>query len=188
MSLAFDPLAERTRYQARLSFLADHWGRSLELAPGIRFQPETEASVEDQVRETFWSEGNDPDEASAEALVEMRASFEVLAPRRESGGTSVVATLMFAFPDETRDQRLAVLNDFPEGLRLVLADGREVQPEVDRGYTGGSERLPAVLAMRYRIPSGAHPVALLSNHPAVFGTFKAPQSWADWVPSTPVIA
>lgn len=188
MSTAFDPAAERARYHARLAFLADHWGMSLELGPGIRFQPETEASVEDQVRETFWSEGNDPAEASPEDLAEMRASFGALAPRRESNGWSVAATVMFAFPDETREQRLAALNDFPEGLRLILDNGKEVRPEVDRGYTGGSERLPSVLALRYRIPAGNRPVALISNHPEVSGTFQGPSSWAGWVSRIAVTA
>lgn len=183
MSLAFDPTAERSRYHERLAFLANHWATALELAPGIRFQPETLASVEDQVRETFWSEGNDPAQATLEELAEMRASFGSLAPRRESDGCSVAATLMFAFPEETRAQRLAALTDYPENLRLVLEDGREVRPEVDRGYTGGSERLPAVLALRYHIPAGCRPVGLIAPYVETPGAFSAPQGWAHWVPT-----
>lgn len=188
MTTAFDPTAERTRYHERLAFLANHWAMALELAPGVRFQPETEASVEDQVRETFWSEGNDPTEASPEDLAEMRTSFAALAPRRESEGWSVVATLMFGFPDAVRDQRLAALTGFPEQLRLGLADGQEVLPEVDRGYTGGSERLPAVLALRYRIPPGGRPVALISSHSEISASFPAPVAWAQWVPEAAVPA
>ena len=183
MSLAFDPTAERTRYHERLAFLASHWAMALELAPGIRFQPETEASVEDQVRETFWSEGNDPAQATQEALAEMRASFASLAPRRESDGWSVAATLMLAFPEETRAQGLAALADYPENLRLVLEDGHEVRPEVDRGYTGGSDRLPAVLALRYRIPAGSRPVALTAHHAGTPGAFPAPPDWTHWIPT-----
>lgn len=183
MTTAFDPTAERTRYHERLAFLADHWAMALELAPGIRFQPETLASVEDQVRETFWSEGNDPAQASEEDLAEMRASFASLAPRREFDGWSVAATLMLAFPEETRAQRLAALADYPETLRLVLEDGQEIRPEVDRGYTGESDRLPAVLALRYRIPAGSHPVALTAHHAGTPGAFPAPPSWTHWVPT-----
>jgi hypothetical protein len=186
MSHAFDPTHERTRYHARLAFLAGHWAMALELAPGIRFQPETAASVEDQVRETFWSEGNDPAEASEEELAEMRSSFAALSPRPEADGWSVTATLMLGFPDDVRAERLAALAGFPEGLRVLLDEGSEVRPEVDRGHTGGSERLPAVLVLRYRIPTGRWPVALLSNHLRVAGTFQAPPGWAAWVPAASV--
>lgn len=182
MPLAFDPAAERARYHQRLAFLADHWAMALEVAPGIRFQPETQASVEDQVRETFWAEGEDPDQASPEALAEMRASFAALSPRREWHGLSVVATLMFGFPDATREARLAALKGFPEQLRLELEDGSLLFPEVDQGFTGGSERLPAVLALRYLLPSGSQVAALLSTHPQVSGRFSAPPAWANWAP------
>lgn len=183
MSHPFDPTMERTRYHARLAFLASHWAMALELAPGIRFQPETEASVEDQVRETFWSEGTDPAEASERERTEMRASFAVLSPRREPGGCSIAATLMLGFPEEIRAERMAALADCPEGIRLRLDDGSEVRPEVDRGHTGGSERLPAVLVLRYAIPAGRRPDGLTSSHPQAFGSFPAPAAWADWIPS-----
>lgn len=182
MSLAFDPVLERSRYHARLAFLASHWAMALELAPGIRFQPETEASVEDQVSETFWSEGTDPAEASEGEPTGMRSSFAVLSPRQEPGGWSVAATLMLGFPEAIRAERMAALADCPEGLRLRLDDGREVRPEVDRGPTGGSERLPAVLVLRYVIPAGRRPAELFSSHPQVPGTFPAPAAWADWIP------
>jgi hypothetical protein len=184
MTLAFDPAAERARYEARQPFLARHWAMALELAPGIRFQPETEASVEDQVRETFWSEGNDPAQASAEALAEMRASFGALAPRREPAGVSVVATVMLGFPDESRNERMAALAELPERLRLILDDGQEVTPLVDRGYTGESERLPAVLALRYLIPAGRYPVGLTSLHAEVPGFFPGSTGWSTWACAT----
>ncbi|HJV90694.1 MAG TPA: DUF3501 family protein [Holophagaceae bacterium] len=184
MTLAFDLDADRARYAARQPFLAQHWAMALELAPGVRFQPETEASVEDQVRETFWSEGNDPAQASAAELAEMRASFGALAPRREDGGGSIVATLMLGFPDETREARMAALAQLPERLHLVLDDGHEVTPQVDRGYTGESERLPAVLALRYLVPTGRRPVALVSLEPEVPGFFSGPAGWSAWLPES----
>ncbi len=183
MSIAFDPAAERLRFEARQAFLARHWAMALELAPGLRFQPETEASAEDQVRETFWSEGNDPREASAIELTEMRTSFAALAPRREGQGWSVAATLMLGFPDEVRNARMAALADLPERLRLVLDDGHEVVPQVDRGYTGESERLPAVLSLRYLVPEGRQPVALISLHPEAPGFHPGPAGWNAWLPS-----
>lgn len=188
MSIAFDLAAERARYHARLAFLADHWAMALELAPGIRFQPETQASVEDQVRETFWSEGVDPAKASDQERAEMQASFAALSPRREFDGWSVVATLMLGFPEESRAQRMAELAALPAALWLVLDDGREVGPEVDRGYTGASSRLPAVLALRYRLAAGRRPVALQARHAEVQGTFPAPPGWAGWAPQVPVLA
>lgn len=188
MTIAFDLAAERERFQARQAFLAQHWAMALDLAPGVRFQPETEASVEDQVRETFWSEGNDPDLAPATDLAEMRASFAALAPRRESGGCSVAATLMLAFPEATRAAELARLEGFPEALRLVLDDGREVTPDVDRGHTGGSDRLPAVLALRYLLPDGRRVAALAIHHPAASGLHPAPSTWTSWRPGSRVEA
>lgn len=184
MSLAFDLDAERARYATRQAFLTRHWAMALELAPGVRFQPETEASVEDQVQETFWSEGNDPAQASPAELAEMRASFAAMAPHREDGGTSIVATLFLGFPDTEREARMAALAELPERLRLVLDDGSEVTPEVDRGYTGTSQRLPAVLALRYFVPSGRRPVALVSLEPEVPGFFPAPAAWSVWLPET----
>lgn len=183
MSIAFDLDAERARYAARQPFLAQHWAMALELAPGVRFQPETEASVADQVRETFWSEGNDPDQASPEDLADMRVSFGALAPRREATGWSVVATLMLGFPEDIRAERMAALANLPERLRLVLDDGHEVAPQVDRGYTGASERLPAVLGLRYLVPDGRHPVALISLEPEVPGFHPGPASWRTWAPA-----
>ena len=183
MSTAFDLDAERARYASRQPFLARHWAMALELAPGIRFQPETEASVEDQVRETFWSEGNDPALATPEDLAEMRVSFSALAPRREGHGWSIVATLMLGFPDEIRNERMAALANLPERLRLVLDDGHEVTPQVDRGYTGESQRLPAVLGLRYLVPEGRQPVALISLEPEVPGFHAGPEAWGTWVPS-----
>ncbi|MBI3129979.1 MAG: hypothetical protein HYZ13_01340 [Acidobacteria bacterium] len=183
MSSAFDLDAEHARYAARRPFLARHWALALELAPGIRFQPETEASVEDQVRETFWSEGHDPAQATPESLAEMRASFGALAPRREANGWSIVATLMLGFPEEIRNARMAALANLPERLRLVLDDGHEVIPAVDRGYTGDSDRLPAVLGLRYLVPEGRQPVALLSLEPEVPGFHPGPESWGSWTPS-----
>ena len=185
MSLAFDLDAERARYATRQAFLARHWAMALELAPGVRFQPETEASVEDQVRETFWSEGNDPALATAAELAEMRSSFAALAPRREPGGWSVAATLFLGFPEAVRAERMAALADLPPQLLLVLDDGREVAPEVDRGYTGDSERLPAVLALRYALPEGRTPVGLTSRHPEALGFHPAPAGWATWIPARP---
>lgn len=184
MSIAFDLDAEHARYAARQAFLARHWAMALELAPGVRFQPETEASVEDQVQETFWSEGTDPAQASAAELAEMRASFAAMAPRAEAGGTSLVATLFLGFPEAVREARLTALAQLPERLRLVLDDGTEVAPAVDRGYTGASQRLPAVLALRYFVPTGKRPVALASREPEVPGSFPAPPAWSAWLPET----
>ncbi len=185
MSIAFDLDAERARYAARQPFLARHWAMALELAPGVRFQPETEASVEDQVQETFWSEGHDPAQASPSELAEMRASFGALAPHREATGWSVVATLMLGFPEAIRNERMAALANLPERLRLVLDDGHEVVPQVDRGYTGASERLPAVLGLRYLVPEGRRPVALISLEPEVPGFYPGPDAWQSWTPAQP---
>jgi hypothetical protein len=95
---------------------------------------------------------------------------------------------MLGFPEETRAERMAALSDLPTNLLLVLEDGQEVVPEVDRGYTGGSDRLPAVLGLRYLIPLGNHPVALRSRHLEATGSFPAPPSWGRWVPGSRVLA
>ena len=180
MPMAFDPATERTRFEARRAFLDRQAALRLELAEGITFQPETAESVEDQVVETLWAEGLTPDTATEEDLAEARASFAVLAPRREPGGTSLAATLMLGFPDATRDRRLAVLRDFPEGLLLALSDGGLVAPTVDRGAAGPDDRLPSVLALRYLLPDGRTPAALVSNHAALPGRWAAPAAWSAW--------
>ena len=64
----------------------------------------------------------------ADELAEARASFAVLAPRREGAARSIAATLMLGFPDEVRDRRLAILHTFPDQLRLELSDGSLVEP------------------------------------------------------------
>ena len=48
--LAFDPATERTRFQARQGLLTRQATLRLELAEGIRFQPETAESVEDHLK------------------------------------------------------------------------------------------------------------------------------------------
>ena len=180
MNLAFDPATERIRFEARQAFLARQAALRLELAQGLSFQPETAESVEDQLVETLWAEGKTPDTVDAEELAEARASFSVLAPRREAGGRSVVATLFLGFPDETRDTRLAALQRFPDQLRLELSDGTLVAPAVDRGAAGPDDRLPAVLALRYLIPDGHSTAALVSNHAEVPGRWLAPAAWSSW--------
>lgn len=180
MTLVFDPAAERARFQARESFLARQAALRLELAEGISFQPETAESVEDQVAETLWAEGMTLDSAPAEDLAEARASFAVLAPRREPGGTSVAATLMLGFPDEVRNRRLAALHTFPDQLSLELADGSLVAPSVDRGAAGPGDRLPSVLALRYLIPDGRRIAALVSDHAELSGRWPAPAAWTAW--------
>ncbi len=182
MTAPFDPAAERARFEARLPFLERHWTLRLDLGEGVAFQPETAESVEDQVRETFWSEGMDPALAPAEAWAEMGASFAALSPRREAGGWSLAATLYLGFPEEQRASRMADLAGLPEALRLVLQDGTEVVPVVDRGHTGHSKRLPAVLALRYTIPAERHPVALRAVHSTLAGRFEAPTAWRAWLP------
>ena len=180
MLLAFDPSTERGRYEARQAFLARQEALRLDLAEGITFQPETTESVEDQVVETLWAEGMTLETAPAEDLAESRASFAVLAPRREPGGLSIVATLFLGFPDEVRDVRLAALQRFPDQLRLELNDGSLAMPAVDRGAAGPDDRLPSVLALRYLIPDGCSIAALVSNHAEVPGRWVAPGSWASW--------
>lgn len=175
----FDAAAERARFGARAALLAEQAMLRLELAPGISFQPETAASVEDQVAETLWAEGRTLDSADPEELAEARASFAVLSPRREPGALSVAATLMLGFSDEARPARLDALRGFPEGLELELEDGQRLAPELDRGAAGPEDRLPSVLALRYRIPEGARPVALVSEHGALPGRW-ASAGLAGW--------
>jgi hypothetical protein len=179
-ALAFDPAAERSRFEARLPLLRRHWDMALEPITGVRFQPETSESVEDQVRETLWSEGVDPATAPAQDLGDARRSFAVLSPRRESQGRSIAATLSLAFPEAERTARFEALGGLPEALWLELADGALVGPEVDGGAGSEGGRVPAVLALRYRLPDGARPVALVGRHAEVQGRWAAPASWADW--------
>jgi len=153
MNLAFDPVTERTRFEARQTFLARQAALRLELAQGITFQPETAESVEDQVVETLWA---------------------------EPGGQSLVATLFLGFPDAVRDAKLAALHLFPDQLRLVFSDGFFAVPTVDRGAAGPEDRLPAVLALRYFIPDGCTITALVSNHAEVSGRWAAPAAWGSW--------
>lgn len=180
MFLTFDPATERARYEARQAFLARQAALRLDLAEGITFQPETAESVEDQVIETLWAEGKTPDTVDAEELAEARTSFAVLAPRREPGGQSLVATLFLGFPDEVRDARLSALQRFPDQLRLELSDGSFATPAVDRGAAGPEDRLPAVLALRYLIPDGRCLAALVSNHAEAPGRWIAPTAWSSW--------
>ena len=180
MNLVFDPATERARFETRQAFLARQAALRLDLAGGITFQPETAESVEDQVIETLWAEGMTLETAPAEDVAESRASFSVLAPRRERGGHSLVATLFLGFPDEVRDARLAALQRFPDQLRLELSDGTFTGPAVDRGAAGPDDRLPSVLALRYLIPDGCRIIALVSNHAEVSGHWLAPAAWDAW--------
>ncbi|MDR3682494.1 MAG: DUF3501 family protein [Geothrix sp.] len=180
MQFAFDPSTERARYEARQALLARQAALRLELAEGITFQPETTESVEDQVVETLWAEGLTLETAPAEDLAEARASFAVLAPRREPGGRSLVATLFLGFPDGVREARLAALQRFPDQLRLELNDGSFAAPAVDRGAAGPDDRLPSVLALRYLIPDGKQIAALVSNHAEAPGRWPAPAAWVAW--------
>lgn len=179
-ALAFDPAAERARFEARLPLLGRHWDMAIEPVPGVRFQPETRESVEDQVRETLWAEGVDPDRAPAQDLQDARSSFAVLSPRRESTGRSVVATLSLAFPEAERAARFEALGGLPEALWLELAGGARIGPEVDGGAGSAGGRVPAVLALRYRIPDGERPVALVGCHPQMQGRWSGPDAWSDW--------
>ncbi len=179
-NLVFDPPTERARFEARQAFLDRQAALRLDLAEGLTFQPETAESVEDQVIETLWAEGKTPDTCGADELAEARASFAVLAPRREPGGRSLAATLMLGFPDATRDRRLAALHGFPDQLLLELPDGRLLAPAVDRGTAGPGDRLPSVLALRYLIPDGRTPAALVSNHAELPGRWPAPAAWTAW--------
>ena len=178
--LAFDPTTERARFETRQAFLARQAALRLDLAEGITFQPETQESVEDQVVETLWAEGMTLETAPPEDVADARASFAVLAPRREPGGRSIVATLFLGFPDSVRDARLAALQRVPDQLGLGLTDGSLVAPIVDRGAAGPGDRLPAVLALRYFIPDGLRIAALVSNHATVPGLWPAPETWDAW--------
>ena len=180
MSLNFDTAIERSRFAARQAFLARQSALRLDLAEGITFQPETEESVEDQVTETLWAEGKTPDAVDAGELADARASFAVLAPRREASGRSIAATLMLGFPDAVRNQRLAALQGFPDQVQLELSDGSLVQPVVDRGTAGPDDRLPAVLALRYLLPDGKQIAALVSHHDEAPGRWPAPAAWTAW--------
>ncbi|NWJ41599.1 MAG: DUF3501 family protein [Geothrix sp.] len=180
MNLVFDPATELARYETRQALLGRQAALRLELAEGITFQPETAESVEDQVVETLWAEGLTLETAPAEDVVEARASFAVLAPRREHGGRSVVATLFLGFPDAVRDAKLAALQRFPDQLRLELSDGSLAAPAVDRGAAGPEDRLPAVLALRFFLPDGCRIAALVSNHAVVPGRWSAPPTWDAW--------
>jgi hypothetical protein len=181
MNLAFDPATERLRYAARQSFLLRQAALRLDLAQGITFQPETAESVEDQVVETLWAEGKAPDTVGPDELTEVRAAFAVLAPCREPEGWSVAATLFLGFPDEVRARRLAALHRLPDQLRLELSDGSFATPVIDRGTANPQDRLPAVLALRYLIPDGCRPIALVSGHPEVSGRWPAPPGWDGWL-------
>ena len=180
MNLAFDPATERARFEARLEFLTRQAALRLDLAEGITFQPETLESVEDQIVETLWAEGMTMESAPLEDLAEARASFAALTPCREPGGQIIVATLFLGFPHEVRDARLALLQRFPDDLRLELSDGSVAVPVVDRGTAGPDDRLPSVLALRYLIPDGLSITALVSNHAEVQGRWPAPSSWDAW--------
>jgi hypothetical protein len=180
MFLAFDPATEHARYEARQAFLVRQAALRLDLAEGITFQPETEESVEDQVRETLWAEGLTLETASAEDQAEARASFAVLAPYHEADGMSLVATLFLGFPDAVRNARLAALHTFPDQLCLELSDGSLAAPSVDRGTAGPEDRLPSVLALRYLIPDGRTIAAIVSNHAEVSGRWPAPATWIAW--------
>ena len=166
---AFDFSAETARFHSRAALLARKAALRIELAPGISFQPETAESVADQVAETLMAEGKSPSTVDPAELAEVQASFAVLAPRREPGFISLAATLMLAIPDHEREAKLEALRGFPESLLLELEDGQRLAPEVDRGSAGPEDRLPSVLALRYRIPEGQNPTALLSEHSALRG-------------------
>lgn len=187
MGLVFDPATERSRYLARKPHLDRAWRLRLELAPGIVFQPETQESVEDQVVETLWAEGKTLASIVAAEEAEARAAFAVLTPRREYGGLSIAASLLLGFPAEVRDEMLDRLKGFPEQLTLELASGAQVAPQVDRGAAGPEDRLPAVLALRYLVPVGGIPVALVADHPALRGRFAPPEPWRAWIGNPDVI-
>jgi hypothetical protein len=176
---SFDLQEESRRFAARSPLLQRHWAMRLDLAPGLTFQPETGESVEDQVRETLWAEGHTLESAGRELEAEVRASFGVLTPRRESAGRSVAATLMLGFKDGERAARFQALRGLPEQLWLELSGGGFALPRVDGG-AGSGGRLPAVLALRYLIPDGEIPVALVSNHSEAPGRWAAPEAWTAW--------
>ena len=177
---AFDPATEHARYQERLAFLDRQAALRLELAQGITFQPETAESVEDQVIETLWAEGKSPDTVEADELAEAQAAFAVLAPMREPGGRSIVATLFLGFPDAVRNARLAALHHVPDQLHLELSDGSVVEPDVDRGAAGPDDRLPSVLALRYLIPDGCSIAALVCHNAELTGRWPTPAAWDAW--------
>lgn len=176
---SFDLQEESRRFAARGPLLKRHWAMRLDLAPGIAFQPETGESVEDQVLETLWAEGHTLETAGRELEDEVRASFDVLTPRRESSGRSVAATLLLGFRDAERAARFEALRGLPDQLWLELSGGGFAIPVVDGG-AGSGARLPAVLALRYLIPDGETPVALVSNHNDVPGRWPAPEAWMAW--------
>jgi len=180
MNLAFDPATELARYETGQDFQGLRPDRRPELGGGMTFQPGTAESAEDQVVETLWAEGMTLETAPPEDVTEARASFAVLAPRREHGGQSLVATLFLGFPDAVRDAKLAALQRFPDQLRLELSDGSLVAPAVDRGAAGPEDRLPAVLALRFFIPDGCSIAALVSYHAVVPGRWSAPPTWDAW--------
>lgn len=177
--LVLDPVLERARYESRRPFLERQEALRAVMAPGIFLQPETAASVADQVRETLWAEGKTPETCDPEELAEVRASFAALSPRREGGTWSLAATLMIGLPEESRAARLAALEGFPDQVGLKLADGRILLPAVDRGMAPQGGRMPTVLALRWTLPEGAEPEAFLSEHPGLAGRWPAPsaRSW-----------
>ena len=183
MTLAFDFATEEARFLARKPVLDRHWAQRMELATGVVFQPETLESVKDQMVETLWAEGKTLESIDADEEIEVLASFSVLSPRREYSGYSIAASLLFGFPEASRDAKLESMMGFPDQLLLELGSGDLIRPEVDRGTARPEDRLPAVLALRYFIPEKDIPVALVSTHPTISGRFFAPPSWAEWIPS-----
>ena len=177
--LVLDPVLERARFETRRAFLARQAALRADLAPGAFLQPETAESVADQVRETLWAEGKTPETCDPEELKEVEASFAVLSTYRESDGWSLAATLMVGVPEDGREARLRALDGFPESLLLELEDGRRLAPTVDKGLAPKGGRLPAVLALRWRVPDGASPRAFVSGHPALGGRWSAPglETW-----------
>lgn len=178
--LSLDPALERARYEARRPLLAQLATLRAQLAPGIILQPETAASVADQVRETLWAEGKAPETCDPAELAEVEAAFAVLSPRREPEGWSLAATLLLGLPPQSREARLRALEGFPHQLVLELADGRRIAPLVDRGLAPEGGRLPAVLALRWDLPEDAEPRAFVSAHPGLRGRWPAPsvEIWA----------
>ena len=178
--LVLDPVLERARFESRLPFLRRQAAMRADLAPGVFLQPETAESVEDQIRETLWAEGKTPGTCAPDELAEVRDSFAVLSPRRELSGWSLAATLMIGLAEEARESRLWELEGFPAQLQLELSGGRRVNPVVDLGLAPEGGRLPAVVALRWRIPDGLAPQAFISRHPALAGRWKAPalEAWA----------
>ena len=175
---SFDRYEESRRFAARSPLLKRHWAMRLDLAPGIAFQPETQESVEDQVRETLWAEGHTLESAGRELEAEVRASFAVITPGRESGGHSVAASLLLGFQHSEREARFEALRGLPEQLWLELSEGGFALPMVDGG-AGRGGRLPAVLALRYFIPDGQAAVALVCNHAEAPARWPVPEGWTD---------